>query len=191
LDEELQRALAIDPSPEFLARVRTRIAAEREPRTWGFRWLALPGGVAALAALLIAAWITRGGTGTQNPIASAPAPAPDTRAAVSQPVPSIEASRAPEPTVPAPAASSGAGARAGGSLPSTARVALVNREPEVLFDPREQEGFRRLIAALNSGRVDRSTLKADGADATAPLDPIAELSVPPLPAVEPINTGGY
>ena len=34
LDRELESALGIEPSPEFLARVRTRIAAEPELSLW-------------------------------------------------------------------------------------------------------------------------------------------------------------
>jgi hypothetical protein len=34
LDRELEAALGVEPSPEFLARVRTRIAAEPEPPRW-------------------------------------------------------------------------------------------------------------------------------------------------------------
>jgi len=33
IDGEIRRALDVDPSPEFLARVRTRIAAEPSPST--------------------------------------------------------------------------------------------------------------------------------------------------------------
>ena len=34
LDRELDAALGIEPSPEFVARVRTRIASEPEPSRW-------------------------------------------------------------------------------------------------------------------------------------------------------------
>ena len=34
LDRDIEAALAIEPSPEFLARVRTRVAAEPEPSRW-------------------------------------------------------------------------------------------------------------------------------------------------------------
>ena len=34
LDRELEAALGVDPSPEFLARVRTCIASEPEPAVW-------------------------------------------------------------------------------------------------------------------------------------------------------------
>jgi hypothetical protein len=34
LDRELESALGIEPSPEFLARARTRVAAEPEPSSW-------------------------------------------------------------------------------------------------------------------------------------------------------------
>ena len=40
LDREIQAALAVHPSPEFLARVRQRVAAEPPDVRWGSRRLA-------------------------------------------------------------------------------------------------------------------------------------------------------
>ena len=48
LDRELSAAMAVDPSPEFLARVRIRIAAEPEPSIWQRPWLLAAAGVCAL-----------------------------------------------------------------------------------------------------------------------------------------------
>lgn len=38
LDRELEAALGVEPSPEFLARVRTRVATEPQPSTWRPAW---------------------------------------------------------------------------------------------------------------------------------------------------------
>ena len=53
LDRDLSAALAVDPSPEFLARVRERIAREPEPRFWRMPRLLLAG--AALSAVVAVA----------------------------------------------------------------------------------------------------------------------------------------
>jgi hypothetical protein len=52
LNRELDAAVNVDPSPEFLARVRTRIAAEPAPSRWRPSWLMVP--VAATAVVLLA-----------------------------------------------------------------------------------------------------------------------------------------
>lgn len=57
LDRELESALGVEPSPEFLARVRTRIAAEPEMSVWRlaiWRRGVQPGLVMALAAVVLA-----------------------------------------------------------------------------------------------------------------------------------------
>ena len=42
LEREIEAALGVDPSPEFLAHVRTRVARERDNRGWAWigvwRW---------------------------------------------------------------------------------------------------------------------------------------------------------
>ena len=38
IDEEIRKALQVDASPEFLARVRTRIASEPAPAAWRWSW---------------------------------------------------------------------------------------------------------------------------------------------------------
>jgi len=39
IDRALATALAVEPSPEFVARVRMRIASEPEPSDWRFSWM--------------------------------------------------------------------------------------------------------------------------------------------------------
>jgi hypothetical protein len=50
LDRDIRRALAVDPSAEFVARVRRRIAAEAPPGTVSLPWVC-----AAVAAIAVAA----------------------------------------------------------------------------------------------------------------------------------------
>lgn len=54
LDRELERALAVDPSPEYLARVRARVAAEDVGSVWprGY-WLAAVAGSSVVIALVV------------------------------------------------------------------------------------------------------------------------------------------
>ena len=53
LDRELAAAFAVDPSPEFVARVREAVAREPEPRSWRMPRLLLAG--AALSAVVAVA----------------------------------------------------------------------------------------------------------------------------------------
>jgi len=52
LDRHIEALLAVEPSPEFLARVRRRIAHAPEASAWKFRWMFA--GAGALAAVIVA-----------------------------------------------------------------------------------------------------------------------------------------
>jgi hypothetical protein len=65
LDRELTAALLVEPSPEFAARVRTRIASEPGPARWRMPRLALATAGVALAAL--AANVILSGPGPARP----------------------------------------------------------------------------------------------------------------------------
>jgi hypothetical protein len=54
LDREIEALLAVDPSPDFVARVRQRVTAEPAPATWWWSWRVASAG-AALAAITLAA----------------------------------------------------------------------------------------------------------------------------------------
>jgi hypothetical protein len=54
LERDIERALAIDPSPEFVARVRTRIAEEPSPASRRFGWLFAGVATAGVAASVVA-----------------------------------------------------------------------------------------------------------------------------------------
>ena len=53
LDREIEDLLAVDPSPEFVAKVRQRIAAEPAPSSWWLSWRPIIAG-AGLAAVVVA-----------------------------------------------------------------------------------------------------------------------------------------
>jgi len=59
LDRELAAALDVDPSPEFVARVRARIAAEPAPASWRLPRLMLAAGTCAVAIGLSALVVPR------------------------------------------------------------------------------------------------------------------------------------
>ncbi len=53
LDQELEAALGVEPSPEFVARVRTRIAGEPEPSPWRLAFVFRRTSLEPMAALAI------------------------------------------------------------------------------------------------------------------------------------------
>ena len=55
IDREIQAALAVDPSPQFVARVRTRIASEPARATSWLSWKLVASG--AMAALIVIAFV--------------------------------------------------------------------------------------------------------------------------------------
>ena len=59
IDGELRRALAVDPSPEFLARVRTRIAEAPAPAGRRIPWIAVAPLLAVAALLAVVAIVRR------------------------------------------------------------------------------------------------------------------------------------
>ena len=57
IDREIAQALAVEPSPEFVARVRMRIASEPPPRRAWPTWMPLMAGATAIAAAVLIAVI--------------------------------------------------------------------------------------------------------------------------------------
>jgi hypothetical protein len=57
LDRALEAALDVDPSPEFVARVRLRVAGEPRAASWGGPWRAAAAGGAVAACVLLAVWL--------------------------------------------------------------------------------------------------------------------------------------
>jgi hypothetical protein len=72
LDRELAAALAVDPSPEFVARVRARIASEPAPSSWRMPRLVLAAGTLAVAVGLSVLVAPRPAPPIETPVVETP-----------------------------------------------------------------------------------------------------------------------
>lgn len=161
LDDELRAALSVDPSPEFVARVRTRIAAEPAPGRWRLAWV-----MTAVATVSVAIATT-----TVNwPRLEAPVPAAVATTPVSTPVPSPVAAQI-EAIVPDPIAR--ASRRV---LPATAPRA----EPEVMISEGERRGFETLLAAL------RDNVLPPVPEVETAVEPVLPVVIEPF-TIEPLQ----
>jgi hypothetical protein len=175
IDEEIREALDVDPSPEFLARVRARIAAEPAPSTWRWSW-----GLAAACALAASVLVTVVPRPHEaKPVTAVPAP------------PSAIAERS-----SAAAVSSGGGEtrkspvgprpiRAVTQHARSAAVRIPKSEPELLIDQREMQTLRRLIEGVRIGRIDLTASQNSRSHGPAELEPVADIVIAPL-TIEPI-----
>jgi hypothetical protein len=163
LEREIEAALGVDPSPEFLPRIRARVASERMQEGWAWsaswRWT-VAGAVVAVVAIL-GLWIGR---------EQAPAPR-ETQIAGASPV-------EPVPQVSGPPFPSSAGVRPTvRAARSPQRVAV--KPPEVLISNEESAALRQLFAAISDRRLETSELP-DLAAALKPPAPIEDIVVEPI-----------
>lgn len=176
VDRELQAVLSVSPSPEFEARVLQRVEADRPAWRPHYGWLA------AAASLVIAAGVFYA---LNRPSSVAPAP-PAQRveqapragvvAAVREPPvrrPEDRTSVAETPRVRAVHARSSAPRRAPRTAPHTA-------EPEVIVPLNQMAAVRRLVRAVNEGR-----LAAPAEPPQGPMAPPETVAIVPI-VVEPI-----
>jgi hypothetical protein len=200
LERDIARALAVDPSPDFLARVRSAVANEPAPSsiagafsTWrrAFALGVLPAaGAAAIATIALGVVVMR----------------PDRVAA---PAASLSARAIAGPPVSVPDVASGLSLRYAASDFSLSNGASgfsrTNRlrtsagpasdgppkggrpahEPIPLLDPRETRALRAFIAGVRDNRVDLTPLLKPGIPAPMELAPIVDLVISPL-AIEPL-----
>jgi hypothetical protein len=162
LEREIEAALGVDPSPEFLPRVRARIASERidESWLWGASWRWAGAAAVVIAVAIIGVWTLR-----------APVPAPrEVRitAPAETTTPFVEPAR-PEP---APVAPSSARAPKRVSAPVEARF-------EVLISQEEAAALKRLFTAIGNHRIETSALP-DLQSALKPPTPIEEIVLEPI-----------
>ncbi len=185
IDQDIRDALKVEPSPEFVARVRTRIANEPAPSGWRWSWtFAVAGGLAA--AIAIAVVVSR------PPATIAVAPA-------------AQSSGVPPVARPFPPANDDAGLKPRATANPARTTAVVSgllvppkprsgegesrttspAQPEILFDSRETIALRRLIASVREGRVDLAAAQPSGLQAPMELDPVTDIVITPI-TVEPI-----
>jgi len=179
LDQAIQAALNVDPSPEFLARVRARIADERPARSWRFTIVPVFAAAATLAILALVVMNTSrrpaappAGAATATGPAEAPVSGSTRSASVPESAPT--ASRSPEaaaaePRIPQPRPEP-PGRPAAASMTSEAR------------------GLRALVDRIGRGSVivvaDDSQSSAQQAAQIRGVE-VAPLTIPSI-SVEPI-----
>jgi len=176
LERELERALAVDPSPEFLVRVRARIADEPAPASRGFGWLfAGVATVAAAAALVLAVRMVS----PARPPEAAPLLASKS-IGFAVIVPAVV------PGTVGPA-SVYAAARLRRDEQAGHDVPKVNaRTAEPLFDARETTALQRLIADVRDARVGLTPLAKEGPMPLPAMDPLV---ISPI-VIEPLDSSG-
>jgi hypothetical protein len=169
LDSEIESMLAVEPSPEFVARVRVRVAREPEPKGWRAWWLWAVPGVAAMVMAAVIAWPSRE-LPSPFPRGAAP-PAPQQ----SRPVETIAGrAAAASPPVRRRLATASAVARA-----DTPDRAIEIDLPEVVIADNEARTFAALVASARQSPFEVAVPAAP--------DPDTPLEITELPTVEPLE----
>jgi hypothetical protein len=167
LDREVAEALAVDPSPEFVARIRERVAGGPAPGAWRLSWTMCAGALAAAAMVLVI--VSRGPQPAMTPLTARPIP---------------DVGRIPD-VVSASSRTTDRGAIRSSS-PLVLRLAKKGpaSDPEIIVDVREASALRALIAGASDERVDVAPLAALVAETAAPLRS-PEIVVSPI-TIEPL-----
>ena len=186
IDGALSAALAVEPSAEFVARVRTRIASEPEPSGWRYPWTLAAAGAMALAFASAVAVL-------QMNQAMPPAEA------VLAPLPSRALAFASLSLVPGMGMVSSVGS---GFLSAEALAKAVSRIrrrvvsptlraepeviPEVIIDAGEAAALRRLFSSVSEGRIEL-TMAAEAPQVNAALTVLNPIEIAPI-VVEPLGS---
>jgi hypothetical protein len=182
IEDELRTALSISPSEDFEARVLRQVADDEAPARWSYGWLA------AAAVLVLAVGLFFALNRTPAPVDDGVAPQ------MAERQPDV---RLPAVAEPAPPAREGPAHR---GEPQTASRSPVGRgftprrsssAPEVIVPLNQMEAVRRLVRAVNEGRME-----APPEPATGPIAAPVELGVAPIvieplpvPPIEPEGAG--
>ena len=207
LDREIEHLLAVDPSPEFLAKVRARLDAEPAPAAWRFRWRPVAAGATAVAVLVLAVVVSRPTPSLTDasvepatvaradditlPSVVTPTGAPDVVVtAAPSPPPVAEPTSAPEPAVPVePVPTPGDVAVTPMPTPPPPASAVSPPGPprfsRVVISEAEAAALRRLFAQVRAQQVILSA-PAPPLGPIASLVPPQELVIPPI-AIEPLT----
>lgn len=175
-DALLRRTLAVEPSPEFLPRVRERVSEEGRPSRWTAPWLFAATAAAATLALAIGvAWLPGAPAVTPAPPA-APAPVVAASARPVPPPPAIPRAASPRPrTIPARPV------RAAHESPAA---------PVVIVDQRQRAALGLFLRMAQQGTLPEETLAQTMPMPNQPIEEqIVPIAVEPV-AVSPIPVGG-
>src|SRR5262245_45368880 len=167
LEKEIEAALGVDPSPEFLPRLRARIASGRVNESWVrpglWRWAAAGMAVAAVAIVGLSV--------SDN---SVPAPGEAQMAST----PRVETSN-PATGVAASSPESAAPTVVPAVREAPRRTHSGQARAEVLISPNEAVALRQLVVALAARNVEASDIPTLGGE-SAPLAPIEEIVLEPI-----------
>ena len=170
LDGEIRAALDVDPSPEFLARVRTGIASEPRQAAWRWPWMfAAAGAMATLIAIAIVV------SGPHEVSSVLPADRMPLQARTVAPFSQI-----------VPVASGFSRTERSAEAFALRPASHQPPEPEVLIDPRESMALRRLIAGTREGTLDLSAALQATTPTTMDLPPLSEIAIPVI-TIDPIT----
>jgi len=173
LDRELGSALGVEPSPEFLARVRTRIAAEPEASSWRLAgdplWAV---GIIGIVLTLVVPSVMR-----QDPVGS--------RANLTRVPPAAGEVRPVPPAVTAIPVHQRPVVRGRTEAMHTLPLQL----SPVLFAEGDRLAFASFVTAVGDGRVPEEVVQALGEEDMTPLA-IEPLVIDPLPPVARVAQQG-
>ena len=181
LDREIESALGIEPSSEFLARVRTRIASEPVGGSWRpvLRGWGIQRVVATAVAGIVIAWVAVSQwTNDARPLVSEPA------VRVATAPPAVERPERPAAVVTARAQAVPHRAMA---APMITRV----RFSEPMFSDEDRRAFDLLMAAVQEGRVAPMPETKDANESQELLELRLEpLVIEPLPQIARVDDKG-
>ena len=167
LDREIESLLATEPSPEFVARVRARVAQEPEPAGWRASWMFAAATAVAAAIVVLIVWPSS-------------EPAPSSRTPID--VPRI--AKSVETIAPLPLPESQPAGRPAAVVRPVAVSVGGERGididlPDVVLAENEVRTFASLVARI----------RESGFDVAVPTAPDLDrpLEIKELPAVEPIE----
>jgi hypothetical protein len=189
LDRELDAALNVDPSPEFQARVRLRVARDEAATGWRFEWrlAGVMAAVATLALAVITLWPAAQPSVPRAAVTAVPAVAEATTS--ERPVP-------PSVALPTTPRIAGPGLQASpAEAPPTRLTALapiVLPLPEVLVSADEVRAYEMLFAIVRPEPSPPAARAGDtGPSETVELEDLAivPLRIEPLPQMARVQTG--
>lgn len=165
VDRAVHELLDVEPSADFVARVRTRIERNPSPSVWfSTRWMA----IATAAAFVLAIVLFRVSRPDQT------LPPPELSVAQAPAIAATPRVEIPRDDVQTPAAA----------------LAPAAPSVEVLVSPAEAAGLRYLIAAVRDGQFESNAQPASGEQLEPPMPLVIEpLTVEPLASVADIDTG--
>ena len=203
LDQEIALLLAVDPSPEFLARIRARVDAEPQPRPWWTGWVPVSAAVGATALLVLVVLGPRLAAPerpsgerlamTMAPANTSAAPPAATRdsvvtAADARPTPAMttpEADTSPPPPSEPRASETDPGADAARQPPAVAPDTVGPLLARVVISRNEAAALRRLFSQVQTQQIPLPPPRPPSGP-IAPLDASTDLTIRPI-AIEPLT----